>query len=131
MKTNEMRGVTLMELVFITMVLSALAVVAIPQFLKSLERGRATAAVSLLGAIRQSQERYKTEFLTYTTSLTDLDITLSPSIRSWKNFTLNTSSAQFTRAAGAHIDKVLGIRYSDGVLCGTFSPMDPEVNPCP
>ncbi len=71
-RANE-RGFTLLELLMVVVILAILAAIAVPQYLKVVEKSRISEAISLLGNLRNSEMRYRAEFATYTTTLANLD----------------------------------------------------------
>jgi len=72
MPTKPVAGFTLLELLIAVAVISILAAFAIPSYLAQVEKGRQTDGQELMTRILQSQERYFTENLSYTSNLTDL-----------------------------------------------------------
>lgn len=69
------KGFTLVELAVVIVIIGVLAAFGVPRFLKSVERSKAAEAFQYLSAVRAAQERYLAKEGTYTTDLTDLDIT--------------------------------------------------------
>ena len=72
-RKEQPNAFTLTELVVVMLVLAALLAFAIPRFLTSAEHGRAGEAISNLGAVYASQERYRLEHGTYMTALEGWD----------------------------------------------------------
>ena len=69
------RGFTLVEILVVVIVIAILATIAMPQFFKVAERGRAAEGVSALGALRAAQMRYYTEHQgSYADDCSDLDV---------------------------------------------------------
>jgi prepilin-type N-terminal cleavage/methylation domain-containing protein len=69
------KGFTLMELVIIIVIIGILAMIALPQFFRVVERGHAAEGVTLLSYIGSAQLRFAAEHSTTTGVITDLDIT--------------------------------------------------------
>ena len=53
-------GFTLLELLMVVIIIAILAAIALPQFLRAAERSRAAEALTILGSIRGSEQRYLT-----------------------------------------------------------------------
>lgn len=70
---NSRRGFTLLELMIVVVVLGILASVAVPQYLKTVEKAHISEALSMLGQIRSAEARYYAEYRTYSSSLNTLD----------------------------------------------------------
>ncbi len=71
------RGFTLVEILVVIIVIGILATIALPQFFKVAERGRASEGVGILGALRSAQMRYYTEHQgNYADDCSDLDVDL-------------------------------------------------------
>lgn len=71
MKTE--RGFTLIELLVVVVIIGILASLALPRFVKTLEKARKAEALQHLGATRAAEERYISEHTTVTTLFADLD----------------------------------------------------------
>ena len=67
------QGFTLLELLMVVIILGILATLAVPQYIKQVERSRMSEAVSMLGQIRNSEIRYRAETQNWTGVLTALD----------------------------------------------------------
>jgi prepilin-type N-terminal cleavage/methylation domain-containing protein len=66
-------GFTLLELLLVTVILGVLTTMAIPQYLKTIERARMTEAIIILGQLRSAQIRYKAQYGKYSNKLAVLD----------------------------------------------------------
>jgi len=71
------KGFTLLELLIVVIIVGVLATLALPNFLRGVERARWAEAKNILGALRASQIRYKAQYETYTTNLDDLDVNIT------------------------------------------------------
>jgi prepilin-type N-terminal cleavage/methylation domain-containing protein len=133
------QGFTLLELLMVVVMIAILAAIALPQYIKSAEKARATEAIQILGAIRSAESRYKgtSSANKYTNVIGDLDIETPTSYRDWNASTLKVTSTDLTtkgyasikRSAGQYSGQELGMTFGTGRLCGDFAPMAP-VNAC-
>ncbi len=69
-------GFTLLELLMVVIIIGILAAIALPQYLKTTERGRMSEALSYLGEIRSSELRYFAEYATYVSLATGIPTSL-------------------------------------------------------
>lgn len=67
-------GFTLIELMIAIVVLAILAGVAYPSFMDSIRKGRRSEAFAALSAIQQGQERWRGNNSTFTTTLSDINV---------------------------------------------------------
>ncbi|MGD0337124.1 MAG: prepilin-type N-terminal cleavage/methylation domain-containing protein [Candidatus Omnitrophota bacterium] len=72
------KGFTLLELMVVVIVIGILAMVALPRFVRVVERAKSAEGRLLLDVIRLSQLRYYAEHDRYTGAITDLDLAYSP-----------------------------------------------------
>lgn len=63
--TKERKGFTLLEVVIVIVIVSVLAALALPSYVKGLEKMRQREAIHWLGALRQSFLRYYQEHFSY------------------------------------------------------------------
>ena len=71
---NALRGFTLIELLVVVIIIGILAMIAIPQYAKSVEKSQGGVALATLDNIVKQEEAYYIEHDAYTTDLSDLNI---------------------------------------------------------
>jgi len=69
-------GFSLVELTIVVVILGVLATFAVPRFMSSVERTKASESFSYLAQIETAQARYNAEKGIYATSVADLDIAI-------------------------------------------------------
>jgi type IV pilus assembly protein PilA len=82
-------GFTLVELAVVIVIIGVLAAFGVPRFLKSVERSKAAESFNYLSAVRDSMERYQSQYGTYADDISKLDI----SFPAPKYFTVGTPAA--------------------------------------
>lgn len=75
------KGFTLLELLTVVIIIAILASIALPQFFKIAERGRAAEGIHVLGVIRSAQLRYCAEHGSTTDNINNLDVTLPATLK--------------------------------------------------
>ena len=73
---NKKSGFSLVELTIVVVILGVLATFAVPRFMSSVEKTKASEAFTYLSQIESAQARYNAENGRYTNRLNDLDISL-------------------------------------------------------
>ena len=68
------RGFTLLELIVVIIIIGVLASLGLPQFFKTVEKGRMAEGTSLLGTLRAAQLRYYAEKAAFVTAVANLDV---------------------------------------------------------
>ncbi|MCM8783045.1 MAG: prepilin-type N-terminal cleavage/methylation domain-containing protein [Candidatus Omnitrophica bacterium] len=119
------RGFTLLELLIVIIIVGVLATLALPNFLRGVERARWSEAKSVLGALRGAQIRYKAQYETgYATSINDLDVSITGDTGKHFSFSVSNDAntlATATRSAGDYMGQTISISelgnftYSAGV----------------
>lgn len=74
--TNKQSGFSLVELTIVVVILGVLATFAVPRFMSSVERTKASESFSYLANIESAQARYNAERGLYADSTSKLDIDL-------------------------------------------------------
>ena len=93
------KGFTLMELIIVVIIIGILAAIGIPQFFKIAERGKASEAITFLGALKSSQMRYASEHGTTTDTPGELDVEITSSaLKYFENPTVNAVADPMTNS---------------------------------
>ena len=71
------KGFTLLELIIVVIVIGILASIALPRYLKVMEKARSTEAKQILGTVRSAQMRYYASHQNYTDNFAALDINIT------------------------------------------------------
>lgn len=70
------KGFTLIEVIIVIIVIAVLSAVSIPKYTGAVERSKAAEGTYILGTLLSAQERYFLENSAFTSTLTDLDVTI-------------------------------------------------------
>ena len=111
------KGFTLMELLIVVVLISGFAAMTYPSYKISLERARASEAVSMVGAIKAAEEKHFVSYEEYGSTYHDIN-DFEPGIEN-ANFDPNSSSFnteyfRYTIVAGQK--KVQASRIKNGVM---------------
>lgn len=72
------RGFTLLELLMVVVIIAILSSIAIPQYIRTVERARMSEALSMLGQLHAAQVRMKAERGSYSTDVTLKELDVDP-----------------------------------------------------
>ena len=75
-KNNKKRGFTLIEILVVVLIIGVLAAIALPSYMRSVERSRAAGPMTNLGSIAKAQNRQRLATMHYTDNVGNLDISL-------------------------------------------------------
>ena len=115
------KGFTLVEVLIVVIIIGILASIGIPQFAASIEKAKGGEARAGLGHIQTGEKIYYAEKEYYTTSLSDLDISLTQTYWSFSiaTPTSTTFTATATRSGGTQRGQTI-IMNQLGTLSGTW-----------
>ena len=75
-KNNKKKGFTLIEILVVVLIIGVLAAIALPSYMRSVERSRAAGPITNLGSIAKAQKSYRMGTEHYTDNVGNLDISL-------------------------------------------------------
>lgn len=119
---RESGAFTLIELIFVIVVIGVLAGLAVPRFSNTIEKSRIAEAINILQVLRDSQEVYRLENPGYAADINNLDVTIATS----RNFNAPTAAAadpiaSIQRIPGAY-EYTLTIDIAGTVKCAGVAP---------
>ena len=93
-------GFTLLELLMVMIIIGILATLAVPQYLRFIEKSRAAEAVGVLGAVKTAEGLYMLEHGTFANALDLLDISVPAAAGSYWSYEITAGDADsFTAEA--------------------------------
>jgi len=104
MNKQKNSGFTLIEIMIAMVIVSILAMIAIPAYQDSVTKARRSDGHAILLNIMNAQERYYTENNTYTADLTDIDYATATNVDSDENFYKVTAAACAGSTIGACVN---------------------------
>jgi len=93
---DNKKGFTLVEVLIVVIIIGILAAIGIPQFTATIEKAKGGEARAGLGYIQTGEKIYFAENEKYTTTLADLDVTLTT--KYW-SFSITTGTGTYTATA--------------------------------
>jgi prepilin-type N-terminal cleavage/methylation domain-containing protein len=126
------KGFTLLELIIVVIVVAILASLGIPQFIKTVERARASEGAGVLGALRGAFLRYYAEHTAYANVASALGVgSLDVTVGQLKNFNPPTIIAITGQGNIAGLTKSGGTIYTLNITdAGTIGCVGSAAN-CP
>ena len=93
-KNNKKKGFTLIEILVVVLIIGVLVAIALPSYMRSVERSRATGPMTNLGSIAKAQNRQRLATMHYTDNVGNLDISLKDETNG-EDATGNTFESEF------------------------------------
>ncbi len=97
-RLRRQQGFTLIELLVVVLIIGILASIAMPQYFKVVERGKAAEAIQWTDNVKSAQETYLAQAGVYATALSMLPVGVATAFNNFGNI---TSVASGTQAAGS------------------------------
>lgn len=123
MKKLNKKAFTLIELLVVVLIIAILAAIALPQYFITVEKSRASEALTLLGSIASAQERYYLATDDAATDLNTLDIEVPGTISGTGNIYTTTTNFKYDVSSCttfALCDPIATRVTSAGVAHGTY-----------
>ncbi len=93
------KGFTLLELMIVIIIVGILASLAVPRFIAATNKTKEGEAKAILGSIRSAQLRYYLEYDAYTTTIGNLDLTLTANPSTYYTYSAIDSGGNIGQAA--------------------------------
>ena len=90
---RHMRGVTLLELMIVTVIIGIMAAIAYPNYRQFVARAKRNEAKAALLQIAQNQERFYLQNNTYTLDMTQLGFPINPFITDTESYSVRVTDA--------------------------------------
>lgn len=126
-KRNKKKGFTLIELLIVVLIIGVLAGIALPAYMKAIEKSRVSEPLQTLGTIAKAQQRHKLQDASYANQMDSLDIELrdytsgtnatgSTFDSEYFNFTLLAPEEAKAQAERKNNDYTLYVNYETGKI---------------
>ena len=117
MRRMKPLGFTLLEVLMVVLIVAIMATIAVPQYLRTTERSRASEALQVLGAVRSAQMRYYAQWSAYVPGGTKVELDLDlPSSTIW-NYNIGPSSNIIYANRNKADANWIGINVVSGATC--------------
>jgi len=76
-------GFTLIELLVVVLIIGILAAIAVPQYFKVVEKGKAAEALQWVGTVQGAQESYLAQYGSYATNVSNLPVGIQSTLNNF------------------------------------------------
>jgi len=116
---RHMRGVTLLELMIVTVIIGILAAIAYPNYREFVSRAKRNEAKAALLQIAQNQERFYLQNNQFSTDLTDLGFSASPFKTDSGSYVITVAAP--SPAANFTVTATYQLTGTEAAKCGSFT----------